>query len=107
MIRDRLAITEATAMIGTASWGPNSYTSTGTSMIEEPVPTMPLMVPATSPTASTKTKFKDLRLRESAWLGILSNTPMAAKLNGDLPPAQGRLSVATSAADTALAAAAG
>src|ERR1700728_3425912 len=27
-------------------------------MIDEPVPTMPLMVPATSPTASTKRKFK-------------------------------------------------
>jgi hypothetical protein len=34
-------------------------------MIDEPVPTMPLMVPATSPTARTKTKFMDLRLRES------------------------------------------
>jgi hypothetical protein len=29
-------------------------------MIDEPVPTMPLMVPATSPTARTKRKFKGL-----------------------------------------------
>ena len=29
-------------------------------MIEEPVPTMPLMVPATSPTARTKRKSKGL-----------------------------------------------
>src|SRR6266436_10284439 len=29
-------------------------------MIDEPVPTMPLMVPATSPTARTKRKFKVL-----------------------------------------------
>jgi hypothetical protein len=29
-------------------------------MIDEPVPTMPLMVPATSPTARTKSKFKAL-----------------------------------------------
>jgi hypothetical protein len=29
-------------------------------MIDEPVPTMPLMVPATSPTASTNRKSKGL-----------------------------------------------
>jgi hypothetical protein len=34
-------------------------------MIDEPVPTMPLRVPATRPTARTKRKFKSRRLRES------------------------------------------
>jgi hypothetical protein len=71
---------DATAMIGTASLGPNSYTSTGTNMIDEPVPTMPLMVPATSPTARMKTKFKICVSRESEWPGSRSNRHMAAKL---------------------------
>jgi hypothetical protein len=31
-------------------------------MIDEPVPTIPEMVPATSPTARTKRKFKAMRL---------------------------------------------
>ena len=38
-------------MIGTACFGPNDQTSTGSSMIEEPVPTTPPTVPAISPTA--------------------------------------------------------
>lgn len=41
------------AMIGTAWRGPNASTSTGISMIEEPKPTIPLMVPAASPTPRT------------------------------------------------------
>ena len=44
----------ATAMIGTACSGPKTITSTGISMIDEPKPTMPLIVPATSPTINTK-----------------------------------------------------
>ena len=46
-------ITAAMAMIGTACLGPNASTSTGTSMIDAPVPMIPLIVPAASPTAST------------------------------------------------------
>src|ERR1700733_1985635 len=64
-MRDRLAMTAATAMIGTACFGPYSYTRTGISMIDEPVPTMPEMVPAIRPTARTKRKFKAFVLRES------------------------------------------
>jgi hypothetical protein len=48
-----LPITAAMAMIGIASWGPKASTRTGTSMIDAPVPMMPLIVPATSPTTST------------------------------------------------------
>src|SRR5581483_1439705 len=54
-MREKLPMTAATAMIGTASFGPNCQTSTGTSMIDEPVPMMPLMAPASRPTAQTKT----------------------------------------------------
>src|SRR6478672_11542830 len=42
-----------TAIIGTASWGPKKMTSGGSSMIDVPKPTMPPMVPATTPTART------------------------------------------------------
>src|SRR5882672_9180786 len=52
-MRDRLAMMAAIAMIGTACSGPNTITSTGISMIDEPKPTMPLMVPAARPTART------------------------------------------------------
>src|ERR1700722_8998193 len=38
-------------------------------MIDEPVPTMPEMVPATSPTTSTKRKFKDHVSCESGFGG--------------------------------------
>jgi hypothetical protein len=48
----------ATAMIGTASFGPNCHTSTGTNMIDEPVPMMPLTAPAMSPTVRTKMNSK-------------------------------------------------
>src|SRR5258706_3881144 len=68
MMRDRLAMMAAIAMIGTACSGPNTITSTGISMIDEPKPTMPLSVPATSPTARMKrnSKLKHLeRLRAS------------------------------------------
>ncbi len=41
------------AMIGTAWSGPNTITSTGISMMDEPKPTMPLMVPAARPTPRT------------------------------------------------------
>jgi hypothetical protein len=51
--RERLARIAAIAMIGTAWSGPKTITSTGISMIDEPKPTMPLMVPAAKPTAST------------------------------------------------------
>jgi hypothetical protein len=43
----------ATAMMGTASRGPKAITSTGISMMLEPKPTMPLMVPAIRPTVRT------------------------------------------------------
>jgi hypothetical protein len=33
-------------------------------MIDDPVPTMPLTVPATNPTARTKRKFKTCDLRD-------------------------------------------
>ena len=42
------------AMIGTASRGPKTMTSTGSRMTVAPVPTMPLTVPATKPTARTR-----------------------------------------------------
>ena len=42
---------EAIAMIGTARCGPNRITSAGITMIDEPKPTMPLIVPATRPSA--------------------------------------------------------
>jgi hypothetical protein len=45
---------EATAMIGTACSGPNTKTSTGSRMIDEPVPITPPIVPANTPTISTK-----------------------------------------------------
>jgi len=38
-------------------------------MIDEPVPTMPEMVPATSPTARTKRKLKDVVSREENLVG--------------------------------------
>ena len=53
-MRDALAMIAAIAMIGTACNGPYAMTSTGMSMIDEPKPTMPLTVPATSPTINTK-----------------------------------------------------
>jgi hypothetical protein len=40
-------ISATTAMIGTASRGPNTNTSTGSRMMVAPVPTMPLTMPAT------------------------------------------------------------
>src|ERR1700747_3004372 len=55
-MREKFAITAATAMIGTACFGPYSYTSTGISMIDDPVPTMPEMVPAIRPTMRMKRK---------------------------------------------------
>jgi hypothetical protein len=51
--RARLASTEAMAITGTASRGPNVATSTGIIRIEAPKPTIPPSVPATRPTAST------------------------------------------------------
>ena len=48
--REKLAITAAIAITGTASRGPKAITSTGISMIDEPKPMMPPTVPATSPT---------------------------------------------------------
>jgi len=54
--RDKLARIAAIAMIGTAWSGPYATTSTGISMIDEPKPTMPLMVPAARPTASTTSR---------------------------------------------------
>src|SRR4051794_4460746 len=54
-MREKFPMMAATAMIGTASFGPNCQTRTGTSMIEDPVPIMPLTAPAMSPTAKTKT----------------------------------------------------
>jgi hypothetical protein len=53
-MREKFPMIAATAMIGTASFGPNCQTSTGTSMIDEPVPMMPLIAPATRPTVRTK-----------------------------------------------------
>ena len=44
----------ATAMIGTACFGPKAKASTGSSMIEAPVPMTPLTSPAASPTARTR-----------------------------------------------------
>ena len=52
-MRETFAMIAAIAMIGTACWGPNAITSIGTRMIEDPVPTMPLTVPANSPAAHT------------------------------------------------------
>src|SRR5947209_4242481 len=66
-MRDRFAITAATAMIGTACFGPYCQTRTGISMIDEPVPTMPLMVPAIRPTMSTKTKLKETPCKDASW----------------------------------------
>ncbi len=47
-------MTAATAMMGTACFGPKAKTSTGNSMIDDPVPTTPLTSPATSPTPHTR-----------------------------------------------------
>src|SRR5262245_62151508 len=54
-MRAKLARIAAMAMIGTACSGPNTITSTGIRMIEEPKPTMPPTVPATSPKLRIKT----------------------------------------------------
>src|SRR6185436_16787201 len=54
--REALAMTEATAMIGTASRGPNTSTSAGISMMEVPKPTTPPKVPATRPRTKTRAK---------------------------------------------------
>lgn len=42
-------------MIGTACFGPYVYTSTGSNIIDEPVPTTPLTAPAKVPTSATIT----------------------------------------------------
>jgi hypothetical protein len=42
-------MTAATAMTGTAVFGPYTWASTGRSMIEEPVPMTPLTIPAMRP----------------------------------------------------------
>ena len=49
----------AMAMIGTASRGPKASISAGISMIEAPKPTMPLSVPAPSPSARTTSQVMD------------------------------------------------
>ena len=46
-------IKPAIAIIGTACLGPNWNTSTGSSMIDAPVPMMPLSAPANSPMSRT------------------------------------------------------
>ena len=53
----------AIAMIGTACSGPNTTTSTGISMIDEPKPTMPEIVPAIRPTPRTNRYSKRSRER--------------------------------------------
>ena len=53
-MREKLAINAATAMIGTAFNGPKTMINTGISMIEEPKPTMPPMVPAMRPMVRTR-----------------------------------------------------
>ena len=45
------------AMIGTASSGPNASISAGISKIDAPKPTMPLSVPAPSPSARTASQI--------------------------------------------------
>src|ERR1043166_852287 len=52
-MRETFAMVAATPLIGTACLGPNATTRIGTRMIEDPVPTMPLTVPANSPAAHT------------------------------------------------------
>src|SRR5689334_23689705 len=64
--RERFAITDAMAMIGTASRGPNVNMSTGISMIDEPKPTTPPSVPAISPTVSTSTYSMHARRAKAA-----------------------------------------
>ena len=49
----------AMAMIGTASSGPKASISAGISMMEAPKPTMPLSVPAASPSARTTSQVMD------------------------------------------------
>src|ERR1700730_12147517 len=55
-------------------------------MIDEPVPTMPEMVPATRPTMRTKRKFKSRRLRDPGGDRdvAISNKRVVKKLNPDL-----------------------
>ncbi|BET10120.1 hypothetical protein THI4931_11620 [Pandoraea sputorum] len=42
-------------MIGTACFGPYVYTSTGSNIIDDPVPTTPLTAPAAVPTMAIMT----------------------------------------------------
>src|SRR5450631_1093894 len=58
-------------------------------MIDEPVPTMPLRVPATSPTARTKRRFKSRRLRDPGVAFVdISNKRVLRKLNPYLKAAR-------------------
>lgn len=50
--------TAAIAMIGTACCGPKQTTRIGIRISDAPVPTMPLIVPATRPTARTRISSK-------------------------------------------------
>ena len=54
VILAKFDISATTAMIGTASRGPKTMTSTGSRMTVAPVPTMPLTVPAMNPTNRTR-----------------------------------------------------
>ncbi len=54
VILAKFDIRATTDMIGTASRGPNTMTSTGSRMTVAPVPTTPLTVPATRPTSRTR-----------------------------------------------------
>ena len=47
--RDALPAMEATAMMGMAALGPKARLSTGSRIMDEPVPTTPLMAPAAMP----------------------------------------------------------
>ena len=47
--REALPAMEAMAMIGMAALGPKAKLSTGNRIMDEPVPTTPLMAPATMP----------------------------------------------------------
>ena len=66
-VRDRLAISPAIAMTGTASLGPTAITSAGINMIDEPNPTMPPMVPAIR--AKTRTAIQVIEL-PAQWSSI-------------------------------------
>jgi hypothetical protein len=72
-------MTAAIAMIGTACFGPYSYTSTGVNIIEEPVPTIPEIVPATRPTVRTNRQLKSFSIPMAGVSIPLEGHPIARK----------------------------